>query len=312
MKGVIGERREGGFKITTEKERINMNLKGLFKKKAVSMRRKDTKYETPETSYGEISVGLLDFVYNEYTNIYDTSVIFYMIIPKDMSDTIKDMKHCLNVLRHFSEVGQYENSKEILYIFSSTVLDLTIMNFRVKRLYVSPIYADNVPLNIILKELKNTYPIIQDMEIREELSNYYDIGRDTSYWSDLGEGFSMYNTPCYMQKYVTNLEGTMYSDLWQDLCDRFDIDPGEYISYSRTFFIDNNDNIYSCLTKELIKMRFVTEEYPDENETIDILLDKDPDIFKLPYMGNENLFTFNLISKQSIESLYDNIDEAID
>lgn len=74
----------------------------------------------------------------------------------------------------------------------------------------------------------------------------------------------MYNTPCYMQKYVTNLEGTMYSDLWEDLCKRFDMDPSEYICYSRTFFIDRDDNIYSYLTKELIKMRFITREYPDE------------------------------------------------
>lgn len=294
-----------------------MKLKGLLKKVSVRHRRKDKNYKTPETSYGDISVGILDFSYNEYTNVYDTNVIFYIIIPKQSKDSIEDMKYCLGTLGRACQLHIYENENDILYIFDSTVLDLTTLYCDIDNYgfgYVSTRLVYNTIFKKIIHELK-LYKIIQDVDTRRDEDSqieYFDIHRDVADWFENGTPFNMYNQPCYMQKYVTSLDDTIYGELWETLCDRFNIDKSEYLNFSKTFFLDSNDNVYSVYSKELYKMRINKDEFRDENSTIDILLEKDPDIFNLPYMGDKNLFTFNLSSNQSIESLYNDIDEAID
>lgn len=265
-------------------------FKKLFRKFEVRHRKKDKTFTTKETSYGDIELGInilaCDMVENMQYHAKHSNIILTYIIENTAIDMISDMNIAITAMVGNSiRVNKYTSNTQLLYIISGSIQNFELLNTDYELSYQ---LAYNKPLKLILNHLK-LFNVIG-----EDAFNEAGINDNTS----ISNMFSS-NKPFFQPAPA----------LEQSTIDLYNLSANVFDNHRLVYLADPSIDTFESMTYFQLNL-FIQggcsyTHYLDE--IIDSCKYKITKELDLLFEEGENF-----ISNQTIESLYDDIDEAID
>ena len=265
-------------------------LKKLFRKFEVIHRKKDKNFTTKETSYGDTESGIqilaCDMV--EWITYFakHSNIILIYIIDKTAVDMRADMNVAVASLTgNGIRVNRHESTTQILYIISGSIQNFELLDADYEHSYQ---LAYNKPLKLILNQLK-LFNLIGNDAFKEA-----GINDDTS----ISNTFPA-NRPFFQPAPV----------LEQSIINSFNLNINTFDNHRLVYLADASVTSFESMTYLqfnlfMQKERMYTHYLDEIIDSCEHKITKELDL--LSEKGE------NFISNQTIESLYDDIDEAIE